>query len=279
MKISIIVVCYNSVKTIEQAIYSIVNQTDPNINFIVIDGQSDDGTINIIKKYEKYIDYWSSEPDLGIYDAMNKGIFQAKGDYIYFLGADDCLVDLNVIERVSSKLDNDIDILSGRVWGVDDSISGLQRIIGRKLTEEEVFSGEISPHQGMFVKTTILKRMNFNIEYSIAADYEFFLKSFLLGYRIVYDNEIIAFYSLSGQSSQALKCFDEYIDILKKNKIDEKYIGCFIEKKVKNQNIKQFIKKIIKCLKMGDLIQKMRGYKRHSCQIPQCRWCKRSEGN
>ena len=116
-------------------------------------------------------------------------------------------------------------------------------------------------------------------------------KAQVLSYKKRYGEKtekIDPYYDKNGEyylnSNYVKKCFDllgfnnreksAVLDILKKNKIDEKYIGCFIEKKVKNQNIKQFIKKIIKCLKMGDLIQKMRGYKRHSCQIPQCRWCK-----
>ncbi len=276
MKISIIVVCYNSAETIEQTIYSIVNQTYPNINFVVIDGQSDDGTVEIIKKYADYIDYWSSEPDLGIYDAMNKGILHAEGEYIYFLGADDCLIDLNVLDRVAKLLKQDIDIFCGRAWGIDDDMSYLQRVMGRSYSREDIFSGEMSPHQGMFVKTALLKQMKFNIGYLIAADYDFFLKSLLLGSKIEYSDEIIAFYSLSGQSSQAVKCYDEYVKILNQNKIQRKYIDLFISLKVKNQNVRQFIKKCIKYLKIGKLIQKFRGYEQHHCQIPKCRWCKQS---
>ena len=87
--ITIITVAYNAVKDIENTILSVLNQTYPNIEYIIIDGGSTDGTLDIIKKYEDKISYWVSEPDKGIYDAMNKGIVKANGDYLFFLGADD----------------------------------------------------------------------------------------------------------------------------------------------------------------------------------------------
>lgn len=99
LKISIITVSYNAAKTIEQTIQSVVNQTYDNIEYIIIDGGSTDGTVDIIKKYEDKIAYWVSEPDKGIYDAMNKGILKASGEYIYFLGADDWLYNESVMER------------------------------------------------------------------------------------------------------------------------------------------------------------------------------------
>jgi glycosyltransferase involved in cell wall biosynthesis len=90
--ISVIIVVYNSAQYIERAIKSVINQTYFHIDFIVIDGGSTDGTVDIIKSYSNYISYWKSEPDKGIYDAMNKGWKQAKGDYILYLGADDLLL-------------------------------------------------------------------------------------------------------------------------------------------------------------------------------------------
>ena len=97
--ISIVTVSYNAVLTIEQTILSVINQTYPNVEYIIIDGGSTDGTVDIIKKYEDKIAYWVSEPDKGIYDAMNKGVVVATGEWINFMNAGDIFTDGDVIDK------------------------------------------------------------------------------------------------------------------------------------------------------------------------------------
>ena len=107
--LTIITVVFNADKSIENTILSVIEQKkrykNRNIEYIIIDGKSTDNTINIIKKYNQYIDFWISEPDKGIYDAMNKGIDIAKGEYIFFLGADDILLNLplNILTKAKEK--------------------------------------------------------------------------------------------------------------------------------------------------------------------------------
>ena len=84
--ISVVTVSYNAVSTIEQTILSVINQTYPNIEYVIIDGESTDGTVDVIKKYADRITYWVSEPDKGIYDAMNKGMGISTGDFLIFIG-------------------------------------------------------------------------------------------------------------------------------------------------------------------------------------------------
>ena len=118
-KITIVTVVYNRFTTIEQTISSVVNQTYPNLEYIVIDGGSTDGTVEVIKKYEKDIAYWVSEKDGGIYDAMNKGVRAATGDYIEFIGSDDCLCTYDIVGKVAEELDDETDILSCPIYGVE----------------------------------------------------------------------------------------------------------------------------------------------------------------
>lgn len=98
--ISIVTVSYNAVSTIEQTILSVINQTYPHIEYIIIDGGSTDGTVDIIKKYADRIAYWVSEPDKGIYDAMNKGIKVATGEWINFMNAGDCFANSKVLNEI-----------------------------------------------------------------------------------------------------------------------------------------------------------------------------------
>ena len=98
--ISVVTVSYNAVSTIEQTILSVINQTYPNVEYIIIDGGSTDGTVDIIKKYADKIAYWVSEPDKGIYDAMNKGVVVATGEWINFMNAGDIFTDSDVIDKL-----------------------------------------------------------------------------------------------------------------------------------------------------------------------------------
>lgn len=114
MEISIITVCFNSEKTIEDTIKSVCCQTYKNIEYIIIDGGSTDRTCDIINSYISQISIFVSEPDNGIYDAMNKGLDMATGDYLLFLGSDDHLMSSNIIERVMARINNTTDIFLWR---------------------------------------------------------------------------------------------------------------------------------------------------------------------
>ncbi|MCR5146562.1 MAG: glycosyltransferase [Clostridia bacterium] len=104
LKISVVTVVFNGEKTLEKTIQSVINQTYENIEYLIIDGGSSDSTVDIIKKYESKISFWKSEADKGIYDAMNKGLVQATGDFIIFLGADDLFVDREVVQNFVKKI-------------------------------------------------------------------------------------------------------------------------------------------------------------------------------
>lgn len=112
--ISVVTVCYNAADTIEKTMLSVLNQTYHDIEYIIIDGGSTDGTVEIIRKYADRIAYWVSEPDKGIYDAMNKGIKVATGEWINFMNAGDEFVDANVLDKLFfAKTVANVDVIYG----------------------------------------------------------------------------------------------------------------------------------------------------------------------
>lgn len=167
IKISVVTVSYNAVETIEKTILSVLNQTYSNIEYIIIDGGSTDGTIDIIKKYSDKISYCVSEPDNGIYDAMNKGIAAASGDYVNFMNAGDTFYDSNCIASVFSHKPKD-DVIYGETINISDYCSYLERCLPlERMSEILPFS-----HQSTFVRSVLLKEKLFNTTYRSAADYE-----------------------------------------------------------------------------------------------------------
>lgn len=173
IKISIITVAYNAIHVIENTIQSVINQTYKNIEYIIIDGGSSDGTLEVIKKYEKYISYWISEPDKGIYDAMNKGIKAATGEWINFMNCGDSFVSNNVIELVfNDYIDSNINVIYG-----DTLLSYKHKFLVRKTLPTYDNFPNIC-HQSAFTRNICLKKYPFNLKYKIAADIDFFYKVF-----------------------------------------------------------------------------------------------------
>lgn len=194
--ISIITVTFNAASTIEQTILSVINQTYPHIEYIIIDGGSTDGTIDIIKKYSDRISYWVSEPDKGIYDAMNKGINLANGEWINFMNAGDTFYHSNIIEDIFAKKIYEYDIIYGAVNMLSSTYN---KIVWPK---HNISRSHPMPfnHQSVFVRTSLCKQYPFDISYRYAADYNFFCK-IQQDAKYINTNEIIANYSIDGISS------------------------------------------------------------------------------
>lgn len=275
-KITIITVVYNAVETIEQTILSVINQNYNNIEYIIIDGASTDGTIDVVKKYEDKVFCWISEPDKGIYDAMNKGVDIATGEWIYFLGSDDCLVHSRIIEEISFYLHDEIDLLSGEIWVVDEDLN-LQLEYTNKFTIEDVFSGYRLPHQGMFVKNELLKSRRFNLEYKIVSDYDLFLNLYFnTDKKIKCISRKIAFYSNSGTSSTDIFLkIKEDVLIMKKYGFSERIISSYLSKYNRCFFLKCKLKKILNRLGILKKFLRKKKWKRHSCMWEKCRWCKK----
>jgi glycosyltransferase involved in cell wall biosynthesis len=173
--VTVITVVFNGEQFIEQTILSIINQTYTNIEYIVIDGGSTDGTIDIIKKYDSNIDYWVSEKDQGIYHAMNKGIARATGQWINFMNAGDRFFTDDVIFSVFQNKNYCNALI---IYGNHEVCypSG-RRLTGKAGQVKNLWRGSQFCHQSVFVNTHYHKLNNFNTNNKIVADFEFFYRA------------------------------------------------------------------------------------------------------
>lgn len=177
--ISIITVVFNGSKTLEQTIQSVINQSYQNIEYIIIDGGSTDGTISIIKKYEKHISNWISEADKGLYDAMNKGIAMAKGELIGMINSDDWY-ELDAVKIiVDTYVDNpDKRIFHGDRFDIDNEGNRRKYKFNKSKFKFLYFSMTYN-HPSMFIHKDVYTVYKYNIEFKSISDYEFVLKVFL----------------------------------------------------------------------------------------------------
>ena len=206
--VTIVTVVYNDVNHIEKTILSVINQTYSNIEYIVIDGGSTDGTVDIIRKYKENISYWVSESDKGIYDAMNKGIRRAKGNWCCFLNSGDLFVGLDTIKTIFEKHCYKCDVL------YSDTIHVFKA--GKFICKAEPIDilNTRMPfcHQSCFVRTEILKDNEFDCSYKIAADYNLFYHLYNQKVSFLYlDIPISIFDNIEGVSSNnPILLFKEY---------------------------------------------------------------------
>jgi hypothetical protein len=195
--ITVITVVYNGAKYLEDTIKSVINQTYPNVEYIIIDGGSTDGTIDIIKKYEDYIDYWVSEPDKGIYDAMNKGIVVVSGEWINFLGSDDIILN-DAVNKVLKYLNRKNIAIYGNVI-----MKTTNKVYDGKFNYFKLFFKRNICHQSIFYNASVIKKYFFNLKYNILADYALNLVIFIDKY-FKYVPFNIAIYNDKGKSSNII---------------------------------------------------------------------------
>lgn len=185
MKISIITVCYNSENTIRDTIESVLSQSYSDIEYIIIDGGSTDGTISIIDEYRDNIDIIVSEKDNGIYDAMNKGILLSKGDIVGIINSDDFFSDVNVIKDVSDLFcEGGIDGLYGDLIYVnrENVEKKVRNYSSRFFSKWQIRFGMMLPHPTLYLKRKIFSDVgSYKLDYRVAADFEFITRLFVTG--------------------------------------------------------------------------------------------------
>jgi glycosyltransferase involved in cell wall biosynthesis len=176
---SIITVAYNARKTIENTIQSVIAQTYPYIEYIIIDGASTDGTLSVIEKYRQHIHIRISQPDKGIYDAMNKGMVLASGDYLCFLNAGDCFRENNSLQQMAESIDktNLPDVLYGETALIDKNgyFLRMRRLSApEKLTWKSFKQGMVVCHQAFFVKRLLAEP--YDLQYHFSADFDWCIR-------------------------------------------------------------------------------------------------------
>lgn len=206
MKISVITICKNEKDTIEETLLSILDQTYRNFEIIVVDGVSTDGTIDVIEKYSDKISHFISEPDTGIYNAMNKGIKIATGDLLYFLNANDTIYDENVFKKIikAFKKNPDIMLSFGNAYYVNRQNNTKYLFDYTKLYDSYFLFYKLNLfHQTMFYRKELFEKYGlYDENYIIAGDADKNMK-FLLEQKVkaMYLPFVVANYAMNGISS------------------------------------------------------------------------------
>ena len=236
--ISIITVAYNAAGTIEQTIKSVVNQSYENLEYIIIDGGSTDGTLDIIKKYKDRIDFWISEPDKGIFDAMNKGIEIAKGELIGIINADDWY-ESDIISNIADRFKNTDKkaVIHGLLRNLKD-----EQFYSIKGNSIRVLKYDMIQHPTCFIPRSVYQQFGkYDIKYKYSADYDLVLRYVESGIQFKFIEQVIANFRIGGISS-AFKAQSEKYLILKRHmvisaseaalRILSLYISSFVKKMV-----------------------------------------------
>lgn len=206
-KVSVITVCYNSAQTIKNAIRSVCQQTYPFIEYIVVDGDSKDGTLEQLSFYSDKITKFISEPDKGIYDAMNKGVELASGDLITFLNADDVFAHSGVVSNAVQlfKENQELGVVYGDVQFYDQDRL-IRHYSSKNFQSWKLRFGWMPPHPGSFARKELYEEYgSFNLSYKISADYDMFVRWFLVG-RVKYKriDDVLVHMALGGVSTESL---------------------------------------------------------------------------
>lgn len=175
MKYSIITINYNNCEGLRKTIESVISQSYQDYEFIIIDGGSNDGSRELIEQYSDNITYWVSEPDKGIYNAMNKGIHAAKGDYLNFMNSGDIFYSNEVLAQLTS-IDSDADIIVGKDYHHNqESGKGFSSILPTRISMV-TFYMETLPHQGAFIRRSLFADAPYDENLKIAADWAFYVR-------------------------------------------------------------------------------------------------------
>ncbi len=207
MKISVITITYNCVSTIERTLKSVIGQTDVNLEYVIVDGASTDGTKEILDTYTKYFSVYISEPDTGISNAYNKALLYATGDIINFMNGDDYFISENVLSHVAKEFEENpgTDILVGKdELNIVSSIHDTDKY-------SSVYIDAIFPHQAIFAKKEVFEEIGkFDESYSFVGDKDWLLRAWSNGLKFQLKDEIYVHFSPGGRCFGTENVFEEY---------------------------------------------------------------------
>jgi putative colanic acid biosynthesis glycosyltransferase len=206
--VSVITVVFNGEGTIENTINSVAIQDYQNLEYVVCDGNSTDHTVDIIKKNMSVISIWVSEPDSGIYDAMNKAIALSKGEWLLFLGCDDYLAESTSISNLVDSIAEDISLVYGNVQYADG-----QHFLSK--IDHTILIGNTLHHQASLYKKTLFDNFSYDTALKICSDYELNLLIYLQKYKVSGVNKIISIGGTGGMSAQQKNAGNEEINYIR----------------------------------------------------------------
>lgn len=197
MKFSIITVCFNNRAGLEKTIKSVICQTYKDYEFIIIDGGSEDGTRELLEQYDDHIDFWCSEPDKGIYNAMNKGVTHAHGDYVIFMNSGDFFFNNDVLKKIA-QIDTNADIIAGNVKRI-----GSEKPLHPHLKSifEQLYHNTLN-HQGSFINRNLLIEHPYEEEaLKIVSDWKFWIETIIINNATLYRTDLfVAYQDMTGLS-------------------------------------------------------------------------------
>lgn len=211
MKVTVVTAVLNDAGHIEQTILSVISQTNIEIEYIIVDGGSKDGTLELIGKYKDKISLLISEPDRGVYDAMNKGIKYSTGDFVYFINSGDVLLNPSILSKIKlEELKEKNAIIYGNVIVAYGNIEALEK--PRPFFNSKMkFKGIGICHQSMFFPGKLIRNEKYDLSYNIAADYDLVYRLWRKGTEFLYRDITIAKYDWGkGISSNPYKLLDVY---------------------------------------------------------------------
>ena len=256
--VSIVTVCLNSEKYVEQAIKTVLNQSYEKIEYLIIDGGSKDKTLEIVRKYEGRLRYLS-EPDEGIYDAMNKGISLSRGEIVGILGSDDWYQE-NAVELIVKEYlkDKKIGVFLGDIILVTKNgdfrrVNGTPKLIGS-------YKWSRINHPTCFIKKEVYQKYRYDAKFKVCSDYDLLLKLYFAGIKFHYLNEPLVYWRTGGISGS-------YLTLLENYKIRKKYFG----KKRKIRIFFSFLMRIIKKFILYSLFRGKLGWLQNIQRLPRSR--------